>query len=302
MERADLSNLAVFATVAEHLSFRRAGRVLGISPSAVSHAIRGLEERLHVPLLARTTRSVALTTAGERLLEGLGPAFSGIDMALEAVAALRDRPVGPLRLTVPRSAAQLVLTPYVAPFSAAFPDVVLDVDINDRFVDLVSSGFDAGIRIGESLERDMVVTPLGPPLRFAAVAAPSYFVNHKVPHSPSELSGHRCIRRRQPSGNFYHWEFDREGASLEVEVDGPLIFNDDQLVLEAALAGAGLALLFEGHVAPYIEAGRLVRVLEAWCEPFPGFFLYYPSRRLMRPPLRAFIDFVRGNVLCGASR
>jgi DNA-binding transcriptional LysR family regulator len=185
MERADLSNLAVFASVAEHRSFRRAGRVLGVSPSAVSHAVRALEERLGVPLLARTTRSVALTVAGERLLEGLGPAFSGIDVALEAVAALRDRPAGPLRLTVPRSAAQLALAPYVTPFTAAFPEIVLEIDVNDRFLDLVSGGFDAGIRIGESLERDMVVTPLGPRLRFAVVAAPT--ISHTI-----------FPRRRQP--------------------------------------------------------------------------------------------------------
>jgi DNA-binding transcriptional LysR family regulator len=302
MERADLSNLAVFAAVAEHLSFRRASHALGISASAVSHAIRGLEDRLRVPLFARTTRSVALTIAGERLLEGLGPAFSGIVTALEAVAALRDRPAGPLRLTVPRSAAQLVLAPYVAPFCAAFPEIVLEIDINDRFLDLVSNGFDAGIRIGESLERDMVVTPLGPPLRFAAVASPSYFADHKVPQTPADLSGHRCIRRRLPAGGLYLWEFDRDGASFEVEVEGPLILNDDQMVLDAALAGAGLALIFEGHAAPYIESGRLVRVLAELCEPFPGFFLYYPSRKLMRPPLRAFIDFVRGNVPSSASR
>ena len=302
MERSDLSNLAVFATVAEHLSFRRAGHVLGISPSAVSHAVRGLEERLHVPLFARTTRSVALTIAGERLRQGLGPAFSGIDAALEAVAALRERPAGPLRLTVPRSAAELALMPHVAPFCEAYPDVVLDIDINDRFLDLVSNGFDAGIRVGESLERDMVVTPLGPPLRFAAVASPAYFATHETPKSAADLAHHRCIRRRMSSGAFYLWEFDRDNASFEVEVEGPLILNDDQLVVEAALAGVGIALIFEGHVMRFIESGRLVRVLAELCEPFPGFFLYYPSRKLMRPPLRAFIDFVRGNAQSSASR
>jgi len=253
-----------------------------------------LEERLGLLLLQRTTRSVALTAAGARLLEGLGPAFAEIDAALEAVAALRDRPSGPLRLTVPRSAAELVLARHITPFGAAFPDVTLEIDVNDRFIDLVSAGFDAGIRIGESLELDMIVTQLGPQLRFAVVAAPEYFAQHPAPQSPADLSRHRCIRRRLPGGNIYRWEFDRGGASFEVEVDGPLILNDDQLILEATLSGAGLALVFEDLARPHIDSGRLVRVLEEWCEPFPGFFLYYPSRKLMRPPLRAFIDFLRG--------
>lgn len=293
MNRTHLSQLAVLATVAQCGSFRGAARELAIAPSAVSHAVSSLEARLGVRLLSRSTRSVAPTEEGAQLLERLRPALSEIDLALETAIEARDRPAGNLRLTVPRTAAQLTLAPRLGAFAQAFPDIVLEIVVEDRFTDVVEGGFDAGVRLGESLQRDMIAVRIGPPIRGAVVAAPSYFETMPRPLHPRDLAGHRCVRFRFSSGVLYRWEFEKDGEELEIAVAGPLIVGEDRLNVEAAINGAGLAFVFEGYVREAIAEGRLVRVLEDWCPPFDGFFVYYPSRRQMRPALRAFVDFFK---------
>ena len=295
MNRAHLSQLAVLATVAQCGSFRGAARELAIAPSAVSHAVASLEARLGVRLLARSTRSVAATEAGAQLLERLRPALSEIDLALESAIESRDRPAGNLRLTVPRTAAQLTLAPRFGAFARAFPDIVLEIVVEDRFTDMVEGGFDAGVRLGESLQPDMIAVRIGPSIRGAVVAAPSYFEAMPRPLHPRDLAGHRCVRFRFSSGVMYRWEFEKDGEELEIDVGGPLIVGEDRLNVEAAIDGAGITFVFEGYVSEAIAAGRLVRVLEDWCPPFDGFFVYYPSRRQMRPALRAFVDFFKVN-------
>ncbi|TIM17273.1 MAG: LysR family transcriptional regulator [Mesorhizobium sp.] len=252
MNRAHLSQLAVLATVAQCGSFRGAARELAIAPSAVSHAVSSLEARLGVRLLARSTRSVAPTEEGAQLLERLRPALSEIDLALETAIETRDRPAGNLRLTVPRTAAHLALTPRLGAFASAYPDIVLEIVIEDRFTDVVEGGFDAGVRLGESLQRDMIAVRIGPDLRGAVVGAPVYFEVNPKPRHPR-----------------------------------------DHLIAQAAVDGAGLAFVFEDYVRAPLADGRLIRVLEDWCPPFDGFFVYYPSRRQMRPALRAFVDFFK---------
>jgi DNA-binding transcriptional LysR family regulator len=292
MRRADLPALSIFATVAARRSFRGAARDLGLSVSAVSHAINGLEDHLGVRLLARTTRSVAPTEAGQRLLEGLEPALAAITEAVEVATASQRRLSGTLRLSVPRSAAEMVLIPLAAAFTRAHPGVAIEIRAQDGLRDIVAEGFDAGIRFAETLEQDMIAVPLGPPQRGAVVAAPAYLAQHPPPATPQDLQGHICIRRRFASGALYQWEFERDGAACAVSVSGNLILDDDGLIAAAARHGAGLAYLFEAQVRADLAAGRLVRALEDWCPSFPGFFLYYPCRRLMRPVLRAFVDFI----------
>ncbi|RWN61759.1 LysR family transcriptional regulator [Mesorhizobium sp.] len=302
MNRTHLSQLAVLATVAQCGSFRGAAKELGIAPSAVSHAVSSLEARLGVRLLARSTRSVAPTEEGAQLLERLRPALSEIDLALESAVEARDRPAGNLRLTVPRTAAHLALTPRLGAFASAYPDIVLEIVIEDRFTDVVEGGFDAGVRLGESLQRDMIAVRIGPNLRGAVVGAPSYFATMPRPRHPHDLVGHRCIRFRFSSGILYRWEFEKDGEEIELAVQGPLILDEDHLIANAAADGAGLAFLFEDYVREALATGRLIRVLEDWCPPFDGFFAYYPSRRQMRPALRAFVDFFKiESRLIGAS-
>jgi DNA-binding transcriptional LysR family regulator len=302
MKRTHLSQLAVLAAVAQCGSFRGAAKELGIAPSAVSHAVSSLEARLGVRLLARSTRSVAPTEEGAQLLERLRPALSEIDLALESAIEARDRPAGNLRLTVPRTAAHLALTPRLGAFASAYPDIVLEIVIEDRFTDVVEGGFDAGVRLGESLQRDMIAVRIGPNLRGAVVGAPSYFATMPRPRHPHDLVGHRCIRFRFSSGILYRWEFEKDGEEIELAVQGPLILDEDHLIANAAADGAGLAFLFEDYVREALATGRLIRVLEDWCPPFDGFFAYYPSRRQMRPALRAFVDFFKiESRLVGAS-
>lgn len=293
MKRTHLSQLAVLAAVAQCGSFRGAAKELGIAPSAVSHAVSNLEARLGVRLLARSTRSVAPTEEGAQLLERLRPALSEIDLALESAVEARDRPAGNLRLTVPRTAAHLALTPRLGAFASAYPDIVLEIVIEDRFTDVVEGGFDAGVRLGESLQRDMIAVRIGPNFRGAVVGAPSYFATMPRPRHPHDLVGHRCIRFRFSSGILYRWEFEKDGEEIELAVQGPLILDEDHLIANAAADGAGLAFLFEDYVREALATGRLIRVLEDWCPPFDGFFAYYPSRRQMRPALRAFVDFFK---------
>ncbi|RVU13866.1 LysR family transcriptional regulator [Methylobacterium oryzihabitans] len=293
MSRPDLSDLAAFAAVARHRSFRRAAAELGVSPSALSHALRGLEERIGVRLLNRTTRSVAPTEAGDALLARLAPALVEIARGVEEAAASLGRPVGRLRINAPRSACRLVLMPLVIRFLARHPGVRVEVACDDALVDIVRGGFDAGVRFGERVARDMVAVPLGGPQRFAVVAAPAYLAARGVPAHPDDLAGHACLRQRFPGGAVFRWEFARDGEEIEPALDGPLVAGDQDLLLQAARDGLGLAFVFEGLAAPDLAAGRLARVLEPWCPAFPGFVLYHPGRRRVPAPLRAFLDMLR---------
>ena len=293
MVRDELSVLAAFVAVAEERSFTKAAKRLGVSPSALSHALRGLEERIGVRLLSRTTRSVAPTDAGEQLLTRVRPAFGDIREAVDQVSGLRERPAGRVRLLLPRSAAMLVLGPRLAQFTRDYPDVVLEVTTDNSRVDLVAAGFDAGIQIGEFIQKDMVAVRVSEDLRAAIVASPTYFAAHPKPKHPRDLLSHRCINFRQGSSGVYRWEFDKGKKSLVVAVDGPLVIDDWEISVRAALDGVGVAFMVEQHAAPHIASGALVRVLEDWCPPFPGYFLYYPGRRQQPAALTALITTLR---------
>ena len=294
MDREDWGSLAAFAVVAQERSFTRAAARLGVSPSALSHTVRRLEARLRIQLLARSTRSVSTTEAGERLLARLGPAIDEISNAVQDLGRLLDRPSGRVRITASRTAAQLVLAPVLPRFVKDYPDIVVEVLIEPGLTDIVARRFDAGIRLGESLERDVVAVPVTGQLRMAVVATPNYFATHPQPSTPQDLRRHRCINFWMPSaGVIYKWQFEKGRRKVEVGVEGPLVFDDEEMVLDAALAGVGLAYLIEDKVAPLLKGGSLSRVLEDWCPPFPGFFLYYPGRRQVSPALGAFIDAIR---------
>lgn len=294
MRREDLGSLAMFLAVAEEQSFTRAASKLGISQSALSHSMRRLETRLGLRLLTRTTRSVATTEAGERLLETLRPALDEIDLKLAALTELRERPAGTIRLTTSIHAARTVLWPAVDRLVAQNPDIRVELNVDAGFVDVVAERFDAGVRLGESLERDMIAVRIGPRLRMAAVGSPSYFAEHSAPQTPHELAQHQCINLRlSTSGGLYAWEFEKLGRELRVKVDGQLVFNDVDLVIKAALGGHGIAFLLEDHVASELTEGRLVRVLDDWCEPFDGYYLYYPSRRQSSPAFSLLLDALR---------
>jgi DNA-binding transcriptional LysR family regulator len=292
MERTALSSLTIYIEVATRRSFRAAARQLNLSPSAVSHAIGGLEAKLGVRLLARNTRSVAPTEAGQLLLERLKPALAEVDAAIDAAGEARERPSGLLRLTVPRLAADLVLLARAAEFAKAYPEITLELHADDHFADIVSGGFDAGIRLGESVEKDMIAVRLGPAMRMAVVGTASLLDGRPLPQHPRDLADYPCIRHRLPVGALYRWEFEQGGEQIEIAVQGPLILNDDRLIVDAARSGVGLGFVFEAVVAAEIARGELVRVLAEWCSPFPGFFLYHSSRRQMRSALRVFIDFM----------
>jgi DNA-binding transcriptional LysR family regulator len=293
MVRDELSVLAAFLAVARERSFTRAARRLGVSPSALSHAIRGLEERIGVRLLARTTRSVAPTDAGRLLLVRLGPALGDIRGALDLIAELSTRPAGRVRLIVSPLAAKTVLAPKLGQFARDYPDVVLDITTDESRVDLVAAGFDAGIHLGEFIERDMLVIRVSADRRPAIVGSPGYFAAHEKPQSPRDLTKHRCINYRHGSAGVYRWELDKGKESLSVAVDGPLIVDEVELIVRAALDGVGLAFMAEETAAPHLVSGALVRVLEDWCPPYPGFFLYYPSRRQLPAALGALIETLR---------
>ncbi|RMX07971.1 LysR family transcriptional regulator [Corticibacter populi] len=288
-----LNDLHAFAAVARTRNFRRAAVELGVSASALSHSLRGLEARLGVRLLHRTTRSVAPTEAGERLLARLGPALREIADAIEAINDFRDSPTGLLRINAPRAACDWVLAPLVAKFLAQHPGMRVELVDDDSLVDIVATGFDAGVRFGESLQQDMVAVPIGPPQRFIVVAAPDYLARRGTPADPRQLTGHACIRVRFPAGAFYRWEFMRDGERLEVEVDGPLALGDMRLMVQAAEQGLGLAYVYAQYAQEALAAGRLVSVLDDWRPAEAGFFLYYPSHRLVPAGLRAFIALAR---------
>ncbi|MCY1401533.1 HTH-type transcriptional regulator DmlR [compost metagenome] len=293
MKPISAADLSIFLCIANHLSFSRAAVELGLSPSALSHALRALETRLGIRLFNRTTRSVALTEAGERLYARVKPAFRDIDDALEDLNSFRDKPAGNLRITAGRPAAQLVLLPLVSQFLQAYPDVRVEVVPDDALVDVVASGLDAGVRFGERLEADMVSMAIGPYLRSVVVGSPELFQRYPVPQKPQDLGGLPCIRHRFPSGSLYRWEFERGGIAIEIEVEGPLTLGDVNLMVGPALAGVGVAYVFEDMVQPHLVDGRLVQVLEDWCPYYPGLHLYYPSRRHVPATLKAFIEFAR---------
>lgn len=293
MTRHPLPDLAAFARVAELRSFRKAAASLGLSPSALSHTLRNIETKLGVRLLHRTTRSVAPTEAGERLLERLRPALDDIDAALSEAKSFRDRPAGRVRINTSRSAARFLIAPRLGAFAQAYPEVRLEIVTDDALADIVAAGCDAGVRLDEVLQPDMVAVRLGGEQRLVVVASPGYLARQGTPQVPADLSGHACFRQRMTSGGLLPWEFERDGEALKLDPTGPLISDDGMVHLRAALDGAGLAYMFEAHVAEHLASGELVRVLDDWCAPFPGFFLYYPSRRQVSPALRAFIDHMR---------
>ncbi|SBP87573.1 LysR family transcriptional regulator [Thiomonas delicata] len=294
---AQLSDLAAFLAVARAGGFREAARSGGVSPSSLSEALRRLEARLGVRLLHRSTRSVMPTEAGVRLLERLGPALGEVEAALDVVNGFRDRPVGTLRLNVPASAARLVLPSLLPPFLAAYPDIVLDVVVEEGFVDILAAGCDAGIRYEERLAQDMIAIPIGPRRqRMATAAAPAYLEARGRPAHPRDLLNHACLRGRFASGAMPAWEFQRSAEVVTVEPSGPLIVRVSggvDLAVDAAVAGCGIIHLFEEWLRPYLESGALEPVLESWWRPFTGPFLYYPGRRYLPAPLRAFVDFVQ---------
>lgn len=291
-----MADLSTFALVAEHRGFRQAGRASGQSASALSEAVRRLENKLGIRLLLRTTRSVTPTEAGALLLSRLRPALNEVANALDGLNDLRDSPRGTLKLNVPVSAARFFLQPMVNAFLGAYPQVVLELVVDNNFVDVVASGCDAGIRYGERLEQDMIAVPIGPRTeRFAVAASPSYLAQRGVPKHPHDLLQHACLRGRFLSGAMYPWEFERDGQKLSVEPAGQLIVTPTaaDLIVSAAVAGHGMIYLFEEWLAPYMAAGQLQPVLEDWWPRFPGPFLYYSGRRHLPAPLRAFIDFIQ---------
>lgn len=295
MRDSDLQDLLAFAAVARQRSFRGAAARGHLSASALSSAVRRLEERLGVRLLNRTTRSVQPTEAGTRLLDGLEPALAGVADALDSINAYRDRPKGTLRLNVPGSVARLVLPDLLARFMTAFPEIAVEVQAEDRFIDVLGEGFDAGVRYDERLEQDMIAVPLGPRhQRYVCVAAPAYLDRHGVPTHPRELLEHACIRHRFAHLTMLPWEFERDGEVLNVAPQARLLTNSLELQRAAVLAGLGIAATFEGFYADLLADGRVVEILPEWSTPFSGPFLFYHGRRHVPGPLRAFIDFVQG--------
>ncbi len=294
MPRQNIDDLLALRAVAQERSFTRAAARIGVSPSALSHRIRGLEERLGLRLLTRTTRSVAPTEAGERLLAAIGPHFDGIDAELDALSELRDKPAGTIRITTGIDAAQTILWPALAQLLPEYPDVHVELSVNAGFVDIVAERFDAGVRLGETVAQDMVAVRIGPEMRMAAVASPSYFAVNRPPKTPHELAGHNCINLRFPTlGGLYAWEFEKAGRAVNVRVEGQLIVNDIALALQAALDGSGIAYLPEDYVRSQIDGGRLKRVLADWSPPFPGYHFYYPSRRHQSPAFALLVEALR---------
>jgi DNA-binding transcriptional LysR family regulator len=293
MRGTDFAEMTAFAAIAEHRSFAKAATRLGVAVSTLSHRIRNLEERQGVRLLNRTTRSVAPTEAGERLLAQLYPVLSTLETAARSIDAYRDAPAGHLRLTVPPPAADTIVAPLLARFALAHPKVQLEISVDGKPVDIVRDGFDAGIRFGPLVARDMIALRLGPPVRPAVVAAPAYLTRRGTPKAPDDLAAHECIRIRLPSGGILPWRFQRRGKIVEAAPGGSLVVNDRALELQAAPDGAGIAYLLANRVAALLRNGRLVQLLEPWMPPAASFYLYYPSRRQVPPPLRAFADFMR---------
>jgi DNA-binding transcriptional LysR family regulator len=294
MRGSEYAELRAFVAVAEQGSFARAAAQLGISPSALTQTIQSLEQRLGMRLLNRTTRSVAPSEAGERLLTRLQPALVDLDAAVADVRQMRGTPSGTLRINAPYIAAVQHIAPLLGRFYRRYPEISVDLLVDNKLVDIIASRCDAGIRLGERVEKDMVAVRISRDLAMKIVAAPAYLKERQAPRSPRDLRAHRCINLRLPSdGSVYKWELERRGEKLEVAVDGPLSTNESDVALRAALDGVGIANLWDHQVDEHIRAGRLVQLLKEWTPPFPGFYLYYPSRKQMAPALRAFVDFLK---------
>lgn len=294
MRREELVDLNAFMVVAEEQSFTRAAAKLGTSQSTLSHTIRRLEARLNVRLLMRTTRRVAPTAAGERLLTTLVPALDTISSEIAALSELSEKPSGTVRITTSEHAAQTILWPALRKLLSTYPDLHVELAVDASLTDIVAERFDAGVRLEETIARDMIVVPIGPPLRMAVVGTPSYFSTHPAPRKPQDLSQHACINLRLPtSGGVYAWELEKGHRALRVRVEGQLTFNNVPMIRQAALDGFGLACVMEDQIASYLEDGRLVRVLEDWCPPFPGYHLYYPSRRQSSAAFRLVVEALR---------
>lgn len=294
MQREDLGDLMAFLAVAEAGSFTKAAARLGTSQSALSYTVQRLEARLGVRLLNRTTRRVAPTEAGERLAETLRPSFAEIEAGLGRLRGTRDRPAGLIRITTSAQAAETILWPAISRLLPDYPELKVELNVESRFTDIVAERFDAGVRLGESLEADMIAVRIGPDLRMALVGTPDHFAREGLPQVPQDLVRHACINLRLPTlGNLYVWEFAKAGRALNVRVEGRLTFNTPALCLAAAMAGHGLAFLPEDHVREALASGRLIRAMEDWCPPFSGYHLYYPGRRQMSPALKVVIDRLR---------
>jgi DNA-binding transcriptional LysR family regulator len=294
MQRQDLNDMLWFMAVAEERSFTRAAARLGTSQSSLSHTIKRLEERLGFRLLSRTTRSVSATEAGERLLRSLTPRIRDIESEVDALMAFRDKPSGAVRITLSDHALQWMVWPRLKPMLLEYPDIHVEFDINNGFRNIVEERFDAGVRLGESVDKDMIAVRISPDWRLVAVASPDYFARHGTPQVPQDLLAHNCINHRQvSSGGLYAWEFARDGRELRVRVEGQLIFNSSAAMIDAAINGLGLAYIPESGVAPYIASGRLVQVLDEWSPMFDGYFLYYPSRRQNSPAFAVVMNTLR---------
>jgi DNA-binding transcriptional LysR family regulator len=294
MSRPELNDLSAFLAVARERSFTRAAAQLGISQSALSQTVRGLEARLGLRLLTRTTRTVSPTEAGERRLRAVGPRLDEIDAELAALTELREKPAGTIRITATENAAAAVLWPALERLLPDYPDIKVEIVIDYGLTDIVAERYDAGVRLGEQVAKDMIAVRIGPDLRMAVVGAPSYFARRPQPAMPQDLTGHSCINLRLPThGGLYAWEFEKDGRDLRVRVDGQLVFSTASLILTAATAGFGLAYLPEEQVKTHLADGRLLRVLGDWCPPFSGYHLYYPSRRQLTPAFGLLVEALR---------
>lgn len=294
MTRASVNDLLAFLAVARERSFTRAAAQLGVSQSALSHTIRGLEERLGLRLLTRTTRSVATTEAGDRLLRNVGPRLEEIDAELSALTELREKPAGTVRITTGEHSAETILWPALARLLPRYPDIKVELTVDYGLTDIVAERYDAGVRLGEQVAKDMIAVRIGPDFRMVVVGAPAYFAGHAIPGKPQDLTAHNCINIRLPThGGIYAWEFEKRGRALKVRVEGQLVFNNTTLRMKAVLAGLGLAYLPEDQVRAHIADGRLVQVLADWCPPFSGYHLYYPSRRQPAPAFAVVVEALR---------
>ena len=296
MARRNLNDLLSFVTVAREGSFTRAAAQLGVTQPALSQAISGLEERMKIRLLTRTTRSVSVTAAGERLLQSVGHRIDEIEAELDMLTALRDKPAGTVRITCGPNVLKTTLLPKLTPLLREYPDIHIEFDANHGFRDIVADRFDAGVRLGDTIDKDMIAVPIGPKLRMAAVASPEYFARCAAPQTPRDLMQHCCINERMvQSGKIYAWEFEQENGKFHVRVEGQLTFNTSEHVVDAALAGLGIAFLPEEEFGTHLQEGKLIRVLEEWCRPFPGYYLYYPSRKQPSPAFSLVVDALRIN-------
>jgi len=292
--KRNLNDLVYFVTVAREGSFTRAAAHLGVTQPALSQAISALEDRLQIRLLTRTTRSVSPTAAGERLLQAIGSRIDEIETELDMLTELRDKPAGTVRITCGPDVLHTTLLPKLTPLLREYPDIHIEFDANHGFRDIVADRFDAGVRLVDTIDKDMIALPIGPKLRMAAVASPDYFARYPAPKTPYELTQHQCINQRQiRSGGLYVWDFDQDGGDLNVRVNGQLTFNTTSHIVDAALAGLGIAFLPEEEFGDHLKEGRLVRVLEPWCQPFPGYYLYYPSRKQPSPAFSLVLEALR---------